>query len=327
MKKEIPKKFFFFFEIKKKKILKKKLLVKIMSYQEFEVLENLERIISNDHVDELTVLKSLTNLVFHVFQQISQLPALFCGMKNQNDLNTNKSIQSFQQGMETLSKQLQFVEIKDSLNLIYEKIKRIEEQQLFQKQQIDEINNKLNQSQQIIVDQVTHHIQELHTSLAEIHLIKACEEGKLLNVQWLVEKEKIDINKENENGLNPLHFASQNGHLSVVEYLISKGVDPNAQDNDGWTPLHYACDCGHLPVVEYLISKKADPNVPINDGWISIHQASWKGQLQIVKYFIEKINMNIDIPAKNGSLPLHFASQNGHLQVVEYLISKGADPN
>jgi len=28
----------------------------------------------------------------------------------------------------------------------------------------------------------------------------------------------------------PLHFASNNGHLSVVEYLIAHGADINAKD-------------------------------------------------------------------------------------------------
>jgi len=31
---------------------------------------------------------------------------------------------------------------------------------------------------------------------------------------------------------SPLHYSAQNGHLSVVEYLIKNGADINAKDND-----------------------------------------------------------------------------------------------
>jgi len=30
---------------------------------------------------------------------------------------------------------------------------------------------------------------------------------------------------------SPLHYSAQNGHLSVVEYLIKNGADLNAKDN------------------------------------------------------------------------------------------------
>ena len=32
-----------------------------------------------------------------------------------------------------------------------------------------------------------------------------------------------------------------------------------------WTPLHYAAENGHLSVVEYLVNHKADVNLKDND--------------------------------------------------------------
>ena len=49
------------------------------------------------------------------------------------------------------------------------------------------------------------------------------------------------------------------GDLKSIQTLISMDVDYNIQDEHG-TPLHYACLNGHLPVVEFLISKGLDPN-------------------------------------------------------------------
>jgi len=62
--------------------------------------------------------------------------------------------------------------------------------------------------------------------------------------------------------MTPLHYASQNGHLSVVEYLVNQKADINAKTKEifSGTPLHYAAQNGHLSVVEYLVNQKADIN-------------------------------------------------------------------
>lgn len=48
-------------------------------------------------------------------------------------------------------------------------------------------------------------------------------------------------------------MAAANGHLDVVEYVLSKGVDPNASNLEKNTPLHWACLNGHVEVVKKLI--------------------------------------------------------------------------
>ena len=40
--------------------------------------------------------------------------------------------------------------------------------------------------------------------------------------------------------------------------LVEKGADVTAKDEDGFTPLHHASGQGHLPVVEFLVKKGAD---------------------------------------------------------------------
>ena len=61
----------------------------------------------------------------------------------------------------------------------------------------------------------------------------------------------------------PLHYAAENGHLSVVEYLVNHRADINAYtsrwDPSG-TPLHLAATNDHFRVVEYLVNQKADIN-------------------------------------------------------------------
>ncbi|KAJ6385417.1 hypothetical protein OIU77_028574 [Salix suchowensis] len=48
-------------------------------------------------------------------------------------------------------------------------------------------------------------------------------------------------------------MAAANGHLDIVEYLISQGVDINAFNEEKNTPLHWACLNGHTEAVKKLI--------------------------------------------------------------------------
>ncbi len=51
----------------------------------------------------------------------------------------------------------------------------------------------------------------------------------------------VDINTTDENGMTPLHWAVQAGHVDCLRALLDcEAVKVNARDSVGWTPLHYA---------------------------------------------------------------------------------------
>ncbi len=58
----------------------------------------------------------------------------------------------------------------------------------------------------------------------------------------------------------PLHIASNNSHLSIVELVISKGAKVNDKNKNGDSPILLASREGHLSIVELLISKGANVN-------------------------------------------------------------------
>ena len=162
----------------------------------------------------------------------------------------------------------------------------------------------------------------------EQDIFKACEQGKLTSIQWLIEKENTDKNITNSKGDSLLHIAAQKGHLIVVEYLVEKqNIDINIKGSSQMTPLYYASKEGHLPIVEYLISKGADINSKDEDGDTPIHIASQNDHLSIVQYIVEKCNEAKDFNNNYKQTPLHYACREGHLSIVKYLISKGANIN
>ncbi|XP_063438359.1 uncharacterized protein LOC134719284 [Mytilus trossulus] len=56
-------------------------------------------------------------------------------------------------------------------------------------------------------------------------------------------------------GLTPLLVAADNGHLTVVQYLIGVGCIKETRSYDGETVLHCAAQGGHLQVTKWLITE------------------------------------------------------------------------
>lgn len=63
-----------------------------------------------------------------------------------------------------------------------------------------------------------------------------------------------------QNGLSPLHMATQGDHLNCVQLLIQHNVPVDDVTNDYLTALHVAAHCGHYKVAKVLLDKKANPN-------------------------------------------------------------------
>ena len=50
----------------------------------------------------------------------------------------------------------------------------------------------------------------------------------------------MTVNCKNQSGFTPLHYASENGHFSIVQCLLRYTMDKNPKNGWGTTPLHYA---------------------------------------------------------------------------------------
>uniref|UniRef100_A0A8B9N0T3 Uncharacterized protein n=1 Tax=Accipiter nisus TaxID=211598 RepID=A0A8B9N0T3_9AVES len=99
-----------------------------------------------------------------------------------------------------------------------------------------------------------------------------------------------DINALNSSSETLLHVAAANGHLTIMEYLISKGAKIDVKDKKGRTPLHSAAEKGHGVAVKVLLRCGA---------------------------YMYSLDME-------GKTPLHLAAQNNHSHILKMLLKEEA---
>jgi ankyrin repeat protein len=99
-------------------------------------------------------------------------------------------------------------------------------------------------------------------------LHRAAQDGDLARVQQLLAA-KYPVNRFDDLGKTPLHYAVAEEHMEVVDALLRAGAHVNARDEHriGDTPLgEYAGSCSY-EMVKRLVDAGADPTIP---GWMML---------------------------------------------------------
>lgn len=100
----------------------------------------------------------------------------------------------------------------------------------------------------------------------------------------------------------PVHMAAANGHVEVVDYLLSLLPKEeaeklaNSKNDSGNTPLHWAAFSGHLPMVQLLVEKY---NVDVFAKNTSNHDALFEAETnckeEVENWFLLKYAIEDDI--------------------------------
>ncbi|MBN3276216.1 TRPA1 protein, partial [Polyodon spathula] len=141
---------------------------------------------------------------------------------------------------------------------------------------------------------------------------------------------KVSLHLKSKDKKSPLHFAAGQvlfGRFNTCHRLLESVTDCrllNEGDETGMTPLHLASQNGHIKVVELLLRKGA---LFLRDykGWTCLHYAAMEGYTQTMKILLETNIKLIDKADEEGNTALHLAAREGHASSVSLLLSKGAE--
>lgn len=156
-------------------------------------------------------------------------------------------------------------------------------------------------------------------------LIYAAQQGHVDLVKILVYN-KANIYHKSNDSVNVLLAASIFNHVEIVDFVAGKGLSVNTFDNRGITPMHYAAAYGYTSMFSKLYELGADLNCRDQDGNTPLITAVYVGNTFMVDSLITH---GADINAKDdlGFTPLMIAVMQSYSDITYLLLQKGADAN
>lgn len=145
-----------------------------------------------------------------------------------------------------------------------------------------------------------------------LDIIKATQYGILERCKELVESGAVNVTKPDNENVYLLHWAAINNRVEIAQYYLDKGahVDSIGGELES-TPLHWATRQGHVAMVVFLIKNGANFSLCDNEGFSTIHLATMFGHSNIVAYLLAKMCDPDTLDAK-GATPLMYAAQRIH---------------
>ena len=154
----------------------------------------------------------------------------------------------------------------------------------------------------------------------------ACMTGSVGIAQIIISNSSESKNMKTSTGKTPLHIASDQGHLKIVECLLQAQADPDIQDSDGRTALYIASYNGHLHIVKRLLWAQAESNLFTNDYETPLSVATINGYSETVEVLLEA-GADPEYRDNDGATLLYIASHRGHSKIVEIFLQAQLDPN
>jgi ankyrin repeat protein len=151
---------------------------------------------------------------------------------------------------------------------------------------------------------------------------------------WLL-NHSADANAQTHGGWTPLHLATWNDHLEVVQMLLEHNADINARSDTGEAALHLAA-CYHacgINILRLLLDQGADVNATDNVGSTPLHHSSFRrlgrgfqfssrGSVERSRLLLEH-GANVDAENNEGDTPFQVAMEGEHHEMVEFLWGLG----
>ncbi|KAF0689598.1 Aste57867_18970 [Aphanomyces stellatus] len=147
---------------------------------------------------------------------------------------------------------------------------------------------------------------------AALHI--AVRMGHLAIVERL-DRAACNLNMQTRSGLSPLFIACEEGHVSIVAYLLAAAaVAVDLQTYNGTSPLFIACQKGHVEIATMLCAAGANVNLAKANGTFPMDAAAMLGDMAIAALLLQH-------GARVGGLALHFAERKNDPQLLGLLMA------
>ena len=125
------------------------------------------------------------------------------------------------------------------------------------------------------------------------------------------------FNERDNYGATPIHFASRNGKLECLQWLVERsGISPNAVTMNGNTAAHDAAATGHVDCLEYLLLNTKCSITDANaEGATVLHVACRFGQKEVVQWLVEKAKCPLNSKDANDVTAVHLCAAKSKLWV------------
>src|SRR5579885_2434101 len=242
-----------------------------------------------------------------------------------------EGIKTLRQGIQHLKQDVTVAKSSDQLNEAVRKLKSAEIeylqfQSLFNQLKISTDNWTDAYHHAVTIgdlDQVKDMVADKKSLLSDIGaLITATRNGHIQVIDWLLSQD-IDINAQ-VNGTTALH-ESLYGGLKIIQFLLEHNANPNSLYKNMVRPLYTAAQLGNIEIMRLLISYSADVNMGTVVGETPLSGTVRTGNLAAAEFLIKEAHASLNTDQDCEDSHLHLAIEYNRLSFVELFLQNGAD--
>lgn len=166
----------------------------------------------------------------------------------------------------------------------------------------------------------------LFVSKAKKHLLRKHGNKKKLFERDENQEITAWMNMQNSEGFTALLYATYNGHMDIIKYLIEDySVNEKLSTKTGLNPLHLAAQKNMvLPFIYF--KHKISINQSDSSSSTALHWASYMNSEEVVGYLLTCPELSsLDQRDSEGNTPLMMAVSYGNTRIVRRLLIKGAN--
>ena len=165
-----------------------------------------------------------------------------------------------------------------------------------------------------------------NTAARDTRLVEAVKRGNTDAAVALL-RQRLDPNAPEADGTTPLHWATRNNNLALMDRLIRAGANPKATNRFGVTAIFLACENGSAEAISRLLKAGVDANTTAAYGETALMTCARTGVVAAAKALIEA-GASVDaVESWRGQTALMWAAAEGHADIVRTLAAAGADIN